>query len=81
MTTPIDHENAISLAVMETEMGHMKAAIADLKFSNARQTEKIDLILTTMSEAKGGWRALLMVGGAAGTVGGVITWFISHWKG
>lgn len=81
MTTPIDHENAVKLAVMETEMGHMKAAIADLKFSNARQTEKIDLILAAMSEAKGGWRTLLMIGGAAGTAGGFFTWAMSHWRG
>lgn len=80
MTTPIDHDNAVKLAVMETEMAHMKAAIADLKFSNARQTEKIDLILTAMSEAKGGWRTLMMIGGAAGTAGGVITWALAHWK-
>ncbi len=81
MTTPIDHENAVKLAVMETEMGHMKAAFADLKFVNARQTEKIDQILTAMHEARGGWRTLMMVGGAAGTAGGFITWAMSHWKG
>lgn len=80
MTTPIDHDNAVKLAVMETEMMHMKAAIADLKFSNARQTEKIDLILSTMSEAKGGWKTLLAMGGAAGTAGGFITWALAHWK-
>lgn len=81
MTTPIDHENAVKLAVMETEMGHMKSAIADLKFSNARQTEKIDLILTAMHEARGGWRTLLLMGGAAGTAGGFLTWALSHWRG
>jgi hypothetical protein len=81
MTTPIDHENAVKLAVMETEMGHMKAAITDLKHSNSRQTEKIDLILSAMSEAKGGWKTLMMIGGAAGTAGGFITWVLSHWKG
>lgn len=81
MTTPIDHDNAIKLAVMESEMAHMKAAISDLKFSNARQTEKIDLILTAMSEAKGGWRVLMLVGGAAGTVGGFITWLVTQWRG
>ncbi|MES2352068.1 MAG: hypothetical protein V4641_31250 [Pseudomonadota bacterium] len=81
MTTPIDHENAVKLAVMETEMGHMKAAFLDLKFTNDRQTQKIDLILSAMSEAKGGWKTLMMIGGAAGTAGGFITWVLSHWKG
>lgn len=81
MTTPIDHENAVKLAVMETEMSHMKLGMEDLKFSNARQTEKIDRILSAMSEAKGGWRTLLMIGGAAGTFGGFVTWAMSHWRG
>lgn len=81
MNMPIDQKNAISLAVLETEMGHMKAALADVKFSNARQDAKLDEVLKAMHEAKGGWRLLLMIGGAAGTAGGFITWILSHWRG
>lgn len=81
MTTPLDHENARALAVLETEMKHMKAAMDDLKFSNQRQDSKLDTVLQTMHEARGSWRTLLMMGGAAGSLGGLVTWFISHWKG
>lgn len=81
MTTPIDHENAVSLAVLQTEMAYMKAALVDLKFSDARQDAKLDKLLGIMSEAKGGWRTLLMLGGAAGTIGGFITWALGHWRG
>lgn len=81
MTTPIDHENATRLAVMEVEWKHMKATVEDLKFSNARQEAALNELLRTMHEAKGGWRVLLMMGGAAGTVGAVITWVLSHWRG
>jgi hypothetical protein len=34
----------------------------------------------TLSEAKGGWKMLLAVGGAAGVVGSAITWVVGHWK-
>jgi hypothetical protein len=81
MTTPLDHENARALAVLETEMKHMKSAIDDLKFSNARQDTKLDTVLQTMHEARGSWRTLLLMGGAAGSLGGLVTWIFSHWKG
>lgn len=81
MTTPLDHENARSLAVLETEMKHMKAAMEDLKHSNARQDSKLDTMLQTMHEARGSWRTLLLMGGAAGSLGGLVTWVASHWKG
>ena len=35
----------------------------------------------TLSEAKGGWRMLMLVGGAGGAVGGFITWLVGQWKG
>lgn len=81
MPTPLDQENAISLAVVKSEMEHLKAAVADLKFSNARQDTKLDEVLRTMHEAKGGWRLLLLIGGAAGTVGGLIAWLFSQFRG
>lgn len=81
MTTPLDHENARALAVLETEMRHMKAAMEDLKFSNQRQDTKLDTVLQTMHEARGSWRTLLLMGGAAGSLGGLVTWIFSHWKG
>jgi hypothetical protein len=92
MTTPLDHENARALAVLETEMKHMKAAfelemrhmksgMEDLKYSNSRQDGKLDTVLQTMHEARGSWRTLLLMGGAAGSLGGLVTWIISHWRG
>ncbi|MES2350180.1 MAG: hypothetical protein V4641_21640 [Pseudomonadota bacterium] len=81
MTTPLDHENARALAVLETEMRHMKAAMEDLKFSNQRQDTKLDTVLQTMHEARGSWRTLLLMGGAAGSLGGLVTWIFSHWRG
>lgn len=42
---------------------------------------KLDSIIKTLSEARGGWRALMIIGGAAGTIGALLarfppwTWF------
>lgn len=35
----------------------------------------------TLSEARGGWKILMMIGGAGGAVGSFITWVVAHWKG
>ena len=37
--------------------------------------EKVDRILSIVSEAKGGWRVMVILGGAAGVVGA----FIGKW--
>lgn len=76
-----EQQNAISLAVLETEMHHVKTALADVKFSNARQTEKIEEILKALHEARGGWKIMLLMGGAAGSVGALIAWLLSNLRG
>lgn len=38
-------------------------------------------INNTLSEARGGWKILMMIGGAGGAVGSFITWVVAHWKG
>jgi hypothetical protein len=38
-------------------------------------------IQTTLSEARGGWRVLMMVAGASGTIGAAITQFAHYFSG
>lgn len=76
-----DMQNSLAIAVMQTEMEYLKSGMADLKAINAQQSLKLDKIFSMMDEARGGWRLLVMLGGAAGTAGGLIGWFLSHWKG
>lgn len=40
--------------------------MAELKDTNCRQSEKLDLIVDKLSEERGGWRTLMALGGAAG---------------
>lgn len=76
----LDRDNAVSLAVLEIEVSYLKAGMADLKVTNSQQSAKLDAIINTMAEARGGWRTLLLIGGAAGTAGGFLSWAISHFK-
>ena len=67
--------------------GQVESLRRDLDAQNkllALHMEKTDDLLreiqATLSEAKGGWRIMMMVGGAAGTIGGAIGWVFSHLK-
>jgi len=76
-----EQQNAIAVATIQVEVAHLKAAVADLRDTNAQLNDKLDEVLRTMHAAQGGWRTLMVVGGAAGSLGGFLTWLASHWKG
>ena len=67
------------------EFGEIKGAVDSLKLQmtevKQRQTtidHKIDLVLDKLSEAKGGWRVMMMMGGAFTTVGAAASWVVDH---
>lgn len=67
------------------EFGEIKGAVDSLKLQMAevkqRQANidaKLDLVLDKLSEAKGGWRVMMLVGGAFTTVGAAASWAIDH---
>lgn len=53
------------LATLEEQMRATRADHAEMRAD-------VKTIMATLQEAKGGWRTLMMVGGAAGAVGAVI---------
>ena len=81
MLPTTEQQNAIAVATIQVEVAHLKAALADLRVTNALQSEKLDRVLAQLAEARGGWRTLMLVGGAAGSLGSVASWLISHWRG
>jgi hypothetical protein len=76
-----DQNNAVSIARLETEVSYLKTSLTDLKATNAQQSAKLDSIIATMAEARGGWRTLLLIGGAAGAIGGLLGKFLPHFGG
>jgi hypothetical protein len=80
-TTRIERENAIQLAAMAVELTYVKVALARMDATNTSQSEKLERVLDQLAEARGGWKTLMLLGGAAGAIGSVITWFVSNLKG
>lgn len=71
-------EARINIARLESEVAHLTAAVADVKVSLAETAEKLDVVLLKLSEARGGWRTLMLVGGAASSLGAGLTWVVAH---
>ena len=74
-----------ALMIDPIEFGELKGAVSSLRRDadtmaqkQTQMDQKLDLVLERLSEAKGGWRALMLLGGAGATLGGAITWFFSH---
>ena len=57
---------------VQRDLGRMEAQINALISQVSALNVKVDAIEMTLSEAKGGWRMLLLVGGITGAVGGII---------
>lgn len=67
------------------EFGALKAELAaqrrDIDRIVARMDEMTDAVRKierTLSEARGGWKALVWVSGISGTLGSALTWVVSH---
>ncbi len=83
MTDPTQKELTearINIARLQQQVEHLTAGMEDLQESNKELTAKLDQVLLALSEARGGWRTLMAVGGAAATVGGFITWAVGHFS-
>lgn len=67
------------------EFGRLQAQVETLIRSDAAKTELLQTLAADMTavrlqlaEASGGWRLLVLLGGASATVGGAISWAITH---
>jgi hypothetical protein len=67
------------------EFGQIRAQVTQLLESDRQKTlllqtmsEDMQAIRLQLAEAKGGWRLLVALGGAASALGGFITWGLSH---
>lgn len=68
----------IDIARLEVEVGHLTRSVIDLQESNHELTVKLDQVLLTVSEARGGSKTLMVVGGAASSAGAALAWIVQH---
>lgn len=73
-------ETARELATHASDIKHLQTDMDKMVQDMEEIKRSLASINTTLSEAKGGWRMLLAVGGAGGLLTSGLTWVIQHWN-
>lgn len=63
---------------LEGAVEALKVDVDSLKTDVKDLSKKLDQVLDKLNEAKGGWRALMMLGGAGATLGTIVTYLLTH---
>lgn len=66
-------ETARELATHAADIRHLQEDMDKLVESMAAMNKTLTDINNTLSEAKGGWKVLMMFGGAGGVLGAIVT--------
>lgn len=67
------------------EFGRLQAQVETLIESDREKTELLKTLASDMqavrvqlAEARGGWKVLVLLGGASASLGGMIAWAVQH---
>jgi prefoldin subunit 5 len=72
-------ETARELATHANDIQHLQEDMDKMVKEMQEIKLAIQSINKTLSEAKGGWRLLMAIGGAASVVTGIVGLIIGHW--
>lgn len=75
MADPIDPRD---FGRLEAEVEVLKRMVADQANAITQMAQQLAEMNRTLSEARGGWRVLLMFGGAGATLSGLVAWALQH---
>lgn len=71
-------DGAVTEQIDPREFGRLEQEVAHLtKQMDVMQATLVD-ISTTLTEARGGWRIVMLIGGAGATVGGLVAFAVQH---
>lgn len=73
MTTPDE-----KLIKAQVDIGILQTQMAELRAGQATMMEQLKEIQATLSEARGGWRMLMLLGGVGAAFGSVVTYLIQY---
>lgn len=73
-------QNAVDIAVLQQQVRNINEQMAKMDKTLDTITGKLDEVSITLTEARGGWRTLMWLGGAAAGVGSALTWVMTHVK-
>lgn len=66
-------DEAVQIAILRTEVDHLRAHLSEMR-------EDLKEIKSTLTEARGGWKTLMLVAGISSSVGAMLVkftpWFV-----
>jgi len=71
-------KDSLQLARLEEQFASVRRDVEDLQDKMAGLHEQLAEVLAKLNEAKGGWRVLMLLGGAAAGVGASLSWVLQH---
>ena len=72
---------ARELATHANDIQHLQSDMDKMVAEMAEVRKALQSIQTTLSEAKGGWKVLMMIGGGAGVLGAALTHLAHYFLG
>lgn len=72
--------DARSFGQLEGKVEALTKMVADQKSTLEKLNSQLSEVSQTLSEAKGGWRTLLWIGGASASASAGLTWIIHQLK-
>ena len=63
------------------EYGRLEARVEHLEGMVREMSTDIRAMRDLLEQSKGGWRVMMLVGGAAATMGGAVSWLVQHLGG
>ena len=67
------------LALLQRDLAKAEARIEILQQEVTALRGDVRMLLAFISEAKGGWKMLMISASVAGAVGSALTWFATHY--
>lgn len=71
----------VDIAVLKAEMQGMRREMDDMRVIMKDMAGKLDKVTETLTEAKGGWKLLMALGGAGAAFGAGFMWIVQHFAG
>lgn len=65
---------------LESEVEALSDLVRSQTTAMANMSARLDTMNATLSEARGGWKTLMLIGGAAAGLGSAISWALAHIK-
>lgn len=65
----------IEYGELRGQVASLQLQVSEFKNKQAQMDVKLDMVLDRLAEARGGWKIMMLFGGAAGSLG---AWLSSH---